>query len=86
MISRPPAQEALKDFVFAELYTDRYPKNREIQDKRFGTVALPLYLILSPDGKELGRLAGRITEASFLEFLKKGLSAQTAQGNGSSPK
>ena len=68
-----PAQEALKDFVFAELYTDKHPKNRDIQDQRFGTVALPLYVILDSGGKERARLAGRITEPQFLEFLKKGL-------------
>lgn len=85
MLSRPAAQEALKSFVFAELYTDTFPKNRQIQDKRFGTVALPLYVILGPDGKERGRLAGRINLEEFLGFLKKGLEGASAQGNGASP-
>ena len=82
MISRTAAQEALKDFVFAELYTDKDPRNRDIQDHRFGTVALPLYVILGPDGRERGRLAGRITEPQFLDFLKKGLDEPRAGGNG----
>jgi thiol:disulfide interchange protein len=83
VISRRPAQEALKDYIFAELYTDKHPANRDIQDKRFGTVALPLYVILGTDGKERDRLAGRITESQFLEFLKKGLSAAPqAPGSG----
>ena len=81
MISRTAAQEALKDFIFAELYTDKHPRNRDIQDQRFGTVALPLYVILGPDGRERERLAGRITEPQFLEFLKKGLQA-TGAANG----
>ena len=78
MISRTAAQEALKDFIFAELYTDKDPRNREIQDRRFGTVALPLYVILGPDGNERGRLAGRVTEPEFLEFLRKGLQAPSS--------
>jgi thiol:disulfide interchange protein len=82
VISRTPAQEALKDFVFAELYTDKDPRNRDIQDQRFGTVALPLYVILGPDGRERVRLAGRITESQFLEFLKKGLDGSTSPANG----
>ena len=82
MISRTAAQEALKDFIFAELYTDKDPRNREIQDRRFGTVALPLYVILGPDGRERVRLAGRITEPQFLDFLKKGLEAPGASANG----
>ena len=82
MISRPKAKEALKDFVFVELFTDRNPadpgsqegpRNREVQSKRFKTVALPLYVIVGPDGKERQRLAGTITMDVFLEFLQKGL-------------
>lgn len=82
MISRPPAQEALREFIFAELYTDKHPSNRDIQDKRFGTVALPLYVILGPDGRERERLAGRITEPQFLGFLKRGLHPAGGAGGG----
>jgi hypothetical protein len=62
----------LRDFIFAELYTDLNPENRVIQNERFGSVALPLYVILGPDGKERVRLAGQIGMVEFLEFLKKG--------------
>ena len=76
MISRPLAQEALKDFIFVELYTDAKPpegpKNRELQSGRFGTVALPLYVIVGPDGRERARRAGTINMDVFLEFLKEG--------------
>ena len=42
-----------------------------VQSNRFGTVALPLYVILGPDGKERGRLTGTITMDLFLEFLRR---------------
>jgi hypothetical protein len=73
VISRRPSQESLRDFVFAELYTDRPPhgpENRRLQIERFRTVALPLYVILSPDGStERRRLLGTIELDPFLAFL-----------------
>ena len=72
MIKQPEAAAALRDFIFAELYTDKDPRNRDILNDRFGTNALPLYVILGPDGKERARLAGQIGMAEFLAFLKKG--------------
>jgi len=76
VISRPPAQRALKDFVFVELYTDKLggganDKNREIQDQRFKSTALPLYVVIGPDGRERGRLTGIINNDEFLAFLAK---------------
>jgi hypothetical protein len=63
----------LKEFVVAELYTDVHQQYREIQSKRFKSIALPLYVVLGPDGKERSRLAGRVSLDQFLEFLKKGV-------------
>lgn len=67
-----------KSFIFAELYTDRsLPEDQEnlkLRTERFGNV-LPLYVTLDADGKELSRLEGIATKASFLEFLRKGLPA-----------
>lgn len=65
----------MKDFIFAELYTDEgsdeaKEKVRALQ-KKFDSVALPLYIVLSPDGKEAGRLTGTISETQFLAFLQK---------------
>jgi thiol:disulfide interchange protein len=62
----------LKDFVVAALYTDVHPQYREVQNKRFKSISLPLYVVLGPDGQERSRLAGRISLDQFLEFLKKG--------------
>ena len=71
MISLPPAQEALRNYVFIELLTDKPPdgdKNAKLQDERFGTIDLPLYVILSPDGKELRRLAHRRVVDALVGF------------------
>lgn len=82
VIDHPQVQAVLKDFVFAELYTDATPwkaENAKLQDERFGTVALPLYVILSPDDKELARLAldtGLVGREDFIAFLRKGLAAR----------
>ena len=36
------------------------------------TVALPTYIIITPEGKELGRISYTNSESEFLEFLAKG--------------
>ena len=84
MIAQGSVQELLKSFVFAELYTDRKdvhkPKDEEnarVQESRFADVALPLYVIVGPDGQERARLRGKTTIPEFTEFLKKGLQASS---------
>jgi hypothetical protein len=90
VIAQPAVQEVLKNFVFAELYTDRKDpahkqkdaENSRLQEDRFATAALPLYVILGPDGQERARLLGKTNVPEFLEFLKKGLRSPTsANGN-----
>jgi len=62
-----------QDFVLVRLYTDggeRGPENLNLQINRFSTVALPLYLILSPEGAELARYVGISLESEdFVKFL-----------------
>jgi hypothetical protein len=90
VIARPEVQELLKSFVFAELYTDRKDPahrakdeaNARVQEDRFATAALPLYVLLGPDGQERARLLGKSNVPEFVEFLKKGLQAPTS-ANGS---
>jgi thiol:disulfide interchange protein DsbD len=69
-------------FVRVRLYTDggaNQEKYQQYQEKTFGDVALPLYGILTPDGKPIAKSAG-ITKpaAKFAEFLRKGREIQTA--------
>jgi hypothetical protein len=89
VIAQGPVQELLKNFVFAELYTDRKDpvhkqkdeENARVQENRFADVALPLYVIVGPDGQERTRLRGKTSVKEFTQFLKKGLQTP-ASGNG----
>ena len=71
----------LKKFVRVQLYTDgretEHEHNRELQESHFGTVALPLYAIMSPDGNEIAHFSGMTRDVDvFVRFLKQGLSPQ----------
>ena len=80
MIARPEIQGLLKNFVLAELYPDRQDsvhkakdaQNARLQEDRFATAALPLYVVLGPDGQERTRLLGKSSVPEFSGFLKKG--------------
>jgi hypothetical protein len=88
VIAQGAVQELLKSFVFAELYTDRKDpvhkqkdeENGRLQEERFATAALPLYVVLGPDGKERARLLGKTSVSEFVEFLKKGLQGAAVPG------
>ena len=74
---RPDVAQAMRRFVLVRLQTDNGPHRREnqaMQVKRFGTAALPLYAIMSPDDRELARSAGLTRDpARFIAFLDEGL-------------
>ena len=86
MIAQGAVQELLREFLFAELYTDRKDpthkakdaENARIQEDRFATAALPLYVVLGPDGQERARLLGKSNVPEFVAFLRKGLQASAA--------
>ncbi len=69
--------ERFQNMVLVQLYTDGGPNYREHQQyeiDRFGTAALPFYVILSPDDEELARFPGMSRNVGdFIEFLDKGL-------------
>lgn len=79
----PEAVQLLQRFVRVRLYTDgqqsaaeakRSAAARRMQQDRFKTVALPLYVILSPEGREVARFQGMTYDAAeFAAFLSKGL-------------
>jgi thiol:disulfide interchange protein DsbD len=76
----------LDRFVLAELYTDRETPedefNSKLQETRFKTVALPLYVIVAPDGSQLALFAGLTRDKSeFIRFLQSAnRPPATAQG------
>ncbi len=68
--------DRLKDFVLIELFTDGGPRHLEYQQMeidRFGTAALPFYVILNSDSEEIARFPGLTrNRAKFLNFLDRG--------------
>ena len=78
VFEEPQVIEFFKQFTLIRLYTDGGPRAREYQQMevdRFGTAALPYYVILTPDDKEVARFPGMDPDVSkFVNFLKKGVS------------
>jgi len=77
MFPQPAVEAALDQFVRVRLYPDggpRGPANQEFQVARFGDAALPLYVIMSADDREIARFSGMTRDTkAFLDFLKRGL-------------
>jgi thiol:disulfide interchange protein DsbD len=77
----PEVRGELEKFVLVQLYTDGqgpvYDRNREFQESRFKTIALPLYVMIDPSTeRETGRFEGLTRNpGEFVEFLKAGTRA-----------
>jgi thiol:disulfide interchange protein DsbD len=76
MFTKPAVNSELKKFALARLYTDGegepYEGYQKMQEQRFGTVALPLYAIISPTGRILATFEGLTrNEQEFITFLQK---------------
>lgn len=78
IFSRPDIQELFSNYVLIRLFTDgqgdKYTRNRDLQLKRFGTVALPLYAILNSSGDNVAALSGLTrSPEKFASFLREPL-------------
>jgi thiol-disulfide isomerase/thioredoxin len=76
ILDRPEVAAVLKNFVLVELYTDgtdaASQTNSKLQLDKFGTVALPFYVILDPDEKLVAKYEGLTHDpAEYLAFLQK---------------
>lgn len=76
MFPKAKVKAELDKFVRVRLYTDGegepYEGFQKMQEQRFGTVALPLYAILSPKDEILSTFAGLTRdENEFIAFLQK---------------
>jgi len=73
----PEVQQLLGRTVKVQLYTDRrtepYLSNKALQLQRFGTIELPLYVLLRPDGSVIATKAFTRNKQEFVDFLKKAL-------------
>jgi thiol:disulfide interchange protein DsbD len=77
VFTREDVKAQLKKFVLVRLYTDgegsEYDRNRLFEQNRFGTIALPFYVILSPDDEEIARFPGLTRRPDeFVQFLTHG--------------
>jgi hypothetical protein len=68
-------QSLFSKMVKVKLTTDvneePYISNKKLQLEKFNSVALPLYVILSPDGKVISTETYTRDEERFVSFLKK---------------
>lgn len=78
MFIKQSVRERLDQFVKVQLYTDRpqepYVSNKKMQLDRFKDVALPLYVIVTPDDKTIATISYTRSEEEFVGFLEKGIS------------
>ncbi len=84
VFKRQDVNQILEKFVLARLYTDNgtplNDTNRDIEENRFNTIALPYYVIVSPDDKPLATFPGFTRNA---DDFKNFLMLQKQSGNGS---
>jgi thiol:disulfide interchange protein DsbD len=75
MFARADVSASLSRYVLSRLYTDGegelYERQQGFQEKRFGTVALPLYAIVDANGRTVRTFSGLTRNpAEFLSFLR----------------
>jgi len=75
MFPKPEITGLLKDFVLVDLYTDgtdaESEQNQQLEEKRFGTVAIPFYAIVDPDERTIATFPGLTRNAAeFVSFLR----------------
>ena len=77
-------KELFNEFVLVQLFTDggpNYRDNQKMEIDRFGTAALPFYVVLSPENIELDRFHGMDSNVSkFIGFLENSLSKYNMEG------
>lgn len=82
MFTVPEVRAEMEKFVLVSLYTDGegeiYEQQQELEQKLFGTVALPLYGIVDGDGKIISTFPGLTrNSAEFVDFLRKAYQNRT---------
>ena len=82
MFPRPEITRLLKDFVLVDLYTDGTDaiseQNQQLEEKRFGTVAIPFYAIVDPDERTIATFPGLTRNASEFEGFLRSRDAKVA--------
>jgi thiol:disulfide interchange protein DsbD len=78
MFPRPDVSRELARYVRLRLYTDgqgeMYRRYQQLEQATFGTVALPFYAVLKPDGTPVVTFGGLTRDpAEYINFLRRGL-------------
>ncbi|MGI8546564.1 MAG: protein-disulfide reductase DsbD family protein [Gemmatimonadaceae bacterium] len=84
MFSRPEIKVALDKFILARLFTDgdgeMYERQQTMEERQYGTIALPLYAVVDADGKTVTTFAGLTRSPNaFLSFLAQGQAGTLAE-------
>jgi thiol:disulfide interchange protein len=74
-LARPEIVAVLKNFVLLELYTDKLDAtdeaNADLQQKKFGSIQTPFYVIVDPDEKLVDKWDGLTRDgAAYLAWLQ----------------
>ncbi len=77
MFPKSEVMNELKEMVLLELYTDGkepiHKENQKLQQKLTGSVTLPIYLVLSPDGEVVSQFPGSTDNTEeFVKFIQSG--------------
>ncbi len=77
VFTEPAVINRLDKYVLIELFTDggeNHEENQKMEIERFGTAALPFYVILNSENEEVARFPGLTRNLDrFIQFLDKGL-------------
>ena len=77
VFEEPEVKKLFNEFIMLRLYTDggkRGRENQKMEISRFGTAALPFYVVLTPNDEEISRFPGMDTDVNkFIDFLEKSL-------------
>ena len=77
MFTKPEVKKRFDKFILVQLITDGGENFREKQQyeiDRFGTSALPYYVLLTPDDKVIAEFPGMTRDLDeFISFLDKAL-------------
>ena len=77
IFTKREVKDRFNEMILVQLYTDGGPNHRENQEyeiERFGTAALPFYVIITPYDEIISTFPGMTRDLNnFLDFLDEGL-------------
>lgn len=87
MFVRDEVRQLFRQMVLVRLYTDgglpEHEENLNMERDRFGTIALPYYVLVTPEDEVIDVFPGLTRdEAEFVGFLRKGLRQEPSRVDG----